>query len=689
MRMNINKSRIQLVSAIVTLSIFILLNSIAPRRLFASEVVCFSANLSNSAALTGNSDLHVCGTIHYPNGSVWYIFCHPSGNLAGIGIVASQTLCEYSSKLTKNYQDKQGTNEAGYVHALSCLVEKRCQAEKQGTSKEDSFVDYVLRYISAGQPYGPGGLDANCPAWFPGWLCFIRASLYHGENELAPAFGGYCYQYIGSSLQDYEAFESSWTQDHEDFLDTTVDACLQDVVDAGEVKPISDLDDFIHLARGLRQVAQFGCRAHHGYPLFSSSSKMWAYNGYPTPFTKDNLYIPGIDAFTKIRVSAPRDFFLRPGETVQLHVTRINKDGSESDITGKASGTQYYIEPSESVGRFVTVSDDGLLSISSDPIGIVNVPSLLGVVVRNGTDVGLGQFAIKDNDSDGDMVGDSYESEHKRDPLRANGLNMDSDNDGLLDIEEAFLRTDPTKADTDADASSDACEVEIGSNPLDPTSYVETSECASSSRTQSSCFSDTGHCISGQFQRFWENNGGLAVFGFPITNPMEEINSETGKMYMTQWFERNRMELHPENSEPNNVLLGRLGADELQRRHPGQSYPRQSGPISGCVWFEATGLNVCDQAPGLGFKTYWQTHGLNLTNKDQYTKSLMLFGYPLTEARKERTAEGKEILVQWFERARLEWHPENADQFKVLLGLLGNEMNNSIHRSILSKMHDY
>lgn len=37
----------------------------------------------------------------------------------------------------------------------------------------------------------------------------------------------------------------------------------------------------------------------------------------------------------------------------------------------------------------------------------------------------------------------------------------------------------------------------------------------------------------------------------------------------------------------------------------------------------------------------------------------------------ETNASGDTVLTQWFERARFEWHPNNPDQFKVLLGLLG------------------
>ncbi len=30
------------------------------------------------------------------------------------------------------------------------------------------------------------------------------------------------------------------------------------------------------------------------------------------------------------------------------------------------------------------------------------------------------------------------------------------------------------------------------------------------------CFKETGQCINGRFREYWERNGGLAVFGFPI-----------------------------------------------------------------------------------------------------------------------------------------------------------------------------
>ena len=40
------------------------------------------------------------------------------------------------------------------------------------------------------------------------------------------------------------------------------------------------------------------------------------------------------------------------------------------------------------------------------------------------------------------------------------------------------------------------------------------------------------------------------------------------------------------------------------------------------------------------------------------------------------TLEGQPFLVQWFERARFEWHPDNPTAYRVLLGRLGAEVQN-------------
>jgi hypothetical protein len=195
------------------------------------------------------------------------------------------------------------------------------------------------------------------------------------------------------------------------------------------------------------------------------------------------------------------------------------------------------------------------------------------------------------------------------------------------------------------------------------------------------CFQQTGQCISGRFRTYWEQNGGLAIFGYPVTPASQQRNADTGEMYLTQWFERNRFEYHPENAAPYDVLLGRLGADRLgQLGRNWQNEDGATGPKNGCLWFAQTGHNVCDQAPGTrgaqaGFMSYWLTEGLADSRLDAYGRSLALHGLPLTEARMGTNASGDTVLTQWFERGRMEWHPNNPASFRVLLGLLGTEVS--------------
>ncbi|MBS1966724.1 MAG: hypothetical protein JST60_13065 [Chloroflexi bacterium SZAS-1] len=94
------------------------------------------------------------------------------------------------------------------------------------------------------------------------------------------------------------------------------------------------------------------------------------------------------------------------------------------------------------------------------------------------------------------------------------------------------------------------------------------------------CFQqETGWCIRDRFLEYWWSNGGLPVFGYPLSPPRNEINRETGKSYLTQWFERARFELHPELAAPYDVLLGRLGDDGLQQR--GVDWRLQPGASGG------------------------------------------------------------------------------------------------------------
>jgi spore germination protein YaaH len=73
-------------------------------------------------------------------------------------------------------------------------------------------------------------------------------------------------------------------------------------------------------------------------------------------------------------------------------------------------------------------------------------------------------------------------------------------------------------------------------------------------------YPETGHTLSGPFKTYWEKNGGLAMFGYPITEEFPELNPADGKTYTVQYFERNRFEYHPEFAGTRfEVLMGLLG----------------------------------------------------------------------------------------------------------------------------------
>jgi hypothetical protein len=181
-------------------------------------------------------------------------------------------------------------------------------------------------------------------------------------------------------------------------------------------------------------------------------------------------------------------------------------------------------------------------------------------------------------------------------------------------------------------------------------------------------FPETGHTVSGRFLEYWRTNGGLPVFGYPLTEQVQENGRAV------QYFERQRFEAHPENSRPYDVLLGRLGAELLERS--GGSPPAGSGTPAGCVRFDVTQHVVCNQGRAAGFLSYWRGHGLEFDGRPgkSYAESLALFGYPLSDAYGYVASNGDTIIAQWFERARFEWHPDNPEPYKVLLGRLGAEV---------------
>src|SRR5438094_8683978 len=77
---------------------------------------------------------------------------------------------------------------------------------------------------------------------------------------------------------------------------------------------------------------------------------------------------------------------------------------------------------------------------------------------------------------------------------------------------------------------------------------------APAARAAEACFAETGHCVRGAFLDYWLAHGGLAVNGYPLSDERQELLGD-GRAYQVQYFERVRLERHPENPAPWDIKL--------------------------------------------------------------------------------------------------------------------------------------
>lgn len=227
---------------------------------------------------------------------------------------------------------------------------------------------------------------------------------------------------------------------------------------------------------------------------------------------------------------------------------------------------------------------------------------------------------------------------------------------------QAAYRADPVGLKhLDRDGDGIACESNRGPfdrTPVPPGGAMPPPSAAPAPEPEPACifFPETGYSLCGGFRDYWRTYGGLAVYGFPITD--EFIDPETGRV--TQWLERARFEWHPGAwPERFDVMLGLLGTNLVADRLDEAPFqPTLEDPD--CTYFPATGHNLCG-----GFRAYWEMHG-----------GLAVYGMPISSEFVEVNPDtGQEYVVQYFERQRFEWHPgEWPERFDVMLGRLGAQL---------------
>jgi hypothetical protein len=154
-------------------------------------------------------------------------------------------------------------------------------------------------------------------------------------------------------------------------------------------------------------------------------------------------------------------------------------------------------------------------------------------------------------------------------------------------------------------------------------------------------FPETGHTVTPLFHSFYEDHGGLAVFGYPIT---QSFFSPDDRCWI-QYFQNVRLETQGLGEK---VMLSPLPMNLLIERRTAAISPQDVG--AGAAYFSATGHSVM-----LAFLDFYLYHG-----------GPEVFGYPIAELMLDG-----DRLVQYFERAIYEWYPELPNGQRVQLARLG------------------
>ncbi len=145
-------------------------------------------------------------------------------------------------------------------------------------------------------------------------------------------------------------------------------------------------------------------------------------------------------------------------------------------------------------------------------------------------------------------------------------------------------------------------------------------------------FSQTGHFLGGAFRSYWERNGGVEIFGYPVSE--EFYQKRDGRI--AQYFERARFELDVVGNTAY-INLGLIGREYLTAT--GQGFPPVAAVrATGLRYFPETGHTLRGE-----FRNFWERRG-----------GILTFGFPLSEEFVQRLDDGRNYVVQYFERGRFE-----------------------------------
>jgi hypothetical protein len=155
-------------------------------------------------------------------------------------------------------------------------------------------------------------------------------------------------------------------------------------------------------------------------------------------------------------------------------------------------------------------------------------------------------------------------------------------------------------------------------------------------------FPETGHNVQGDFLRFYNAvSDPLTLYGYPITDQFQRTDG-----LLVQYFQRARFEYHPELPDGQRVILTDVGS---QMYTPAIQL-NISNPFA-CRFFTETNFSVC-----FSFLDFYNKYGGELQ-----------FGHPISPFEYH-----DDLIVQYFQKARMEWRPSNPESERVVLTDLGS-----------------
>ena len=161
-------------------------------------------------------------------------------------------------------------------------------------------------------------------------------------------------------------------------------------------------------------------------------------------------------------------------------------------------------------------------------------------------------------------------------------------------------------------------------------------------------FDETKHSVNGDLLAFYQSiPDATLTIGYPLT---ELFTDNMGKQ--VQYFQKARLEYDPSAPEGKRVTMTSLGTLILQ--------PARLIPVNDF----STNTPACSP-----YTSQYGTYFVCYAFQDFFNKhgGLAMFGYPITNYSKEG-----ELYVQYFERARFEYHPGSLTESYVKLTNIGD-----------------